>query len=157
MDKFDADAFHHSYGLSEGEAGFSAAADLTEDQRVDIADADAWVASYVQLGIDGPLKCADGLDNDGDSKADWPRDPGCGQLRQGTEAPECQDGLDNNGNSKIDFDGGASALVSPVGVPDPGCASFRDSLEGAGCGLGYEVGVVGVLLRRYRRRFSSHL
>ncbi len=52
--------------------------------------------------------CADGLDNDGDGRIDWPDDPGCLSANDTNEtdpffAPGCTDGLDNDGDGRIDY------------------------------------------------------
>ncbi len=72
-----------------------------------------------------PAVCADGIDNDGDGKTDYPTDPGCSSSTDTDEynAPiaACSDGLDNDGDTKIDYGTGASN--------DPGCTSLTDNDE----------------------------
>ena len=55
--------------------------------------------------------CNDGLDDDSDTKIDYPNDPGCSTPDDDTETdtcpgagcPECGDGLDNDNDTKIDY------------------------------------------------------
>lgn len=52
--------------------------------------------------------CANGLDDDGDGRADYPNDPGCTALSDDDETspdplPQCGDGVDNDGNGLTDF------------------------------------------------------
>ncbi|HLL24193.1 MAG TPA: hypothetical protein VK427_18805, partial [Kofleriaceae bacterium] len=55
--------------------------------------------------------CKDGLDDDGDTKIDYPNDPGCANADDDTEndtcpgvgCPECGDGIDNDSDSLTDF------------------------------------------------------
>lgn len=56
--------------------------------------------------------CNDGLDDDGDTKIDYPNDPGCSTPEDDTEndncpsgagCPECGDGIDNDNDTKIDY------------------------------------------------------
>ncbi len=70
-------------------------------------------------------QCSDDADNDGDTKTDFPNDPGCSSASDDTEnseppAPQCSDGLDNDSDGKVDF-GGANG--------DPGCESAADDSE----------------------------
>lgn len=63
--------------------------------------------------------CADGLDNDGDGRVDYPEDLGClspDDLEEAGEAPPpaCADGVDNDEDGFKDF------------PADPGCASSAD-------------------------------
>jgi large repetitive protein len=67
---------------------------------------------------DGPLgmrtcraDCADGVDNNGDGKIDFPNDPGCtapsdpmeDTVCPGPLCPACSDGDDNDGDGQIDY------------------------------------------------------
>jgi len=67
-------------------------------------------------GPDVCPECNDGVDNDDDSKIDWPDDDGCTDLDDDDErslascpaagpgiCPECNDGIDNDGDGQIDF------------------------------------------------------
>lgn len=55
--------------------------------------------------------CNDGLDDDTDTKIDYPNDPGCSTPEDDTETdtcpgagcPECGDGIDNDADTKIDY------------------------------------------------------
>jgi hypothetical protein len=57
--------------------------------------------------------CSDGVDNDGDTLADFPADPGCKSATDASELFDCVDGLDNDGDGKIDYGTGPAN--------DPGC------------------------------------
>jgi len=113
--------------------------------------------------------CSDGVDNDGDGRADHPSDPGCASPSSSTESPQCQDGVDNDVHFGIDFDGGqsihgaCSGGVCPPGVsdpdrngvanPDPQCTTASIVSEGSGrCGLGFELALALPLLARLARR-----
>ena len=51
--------------------------------------------------------CEDGIDNDGDGRADYPNDPGCddaSDLSEKSPRLTCDDGADNDGDGRIDFD-----------------------------------------------------
>jgi hypothetical protein len=66
-------------------------------------------------------QCSDNVDNDGDTKIDYPNDPGCTSRADTDEAdpvvpPACADGLDNDGDLRID-------------LADPGCSSASDNDE----------------------------
>jgi hypothetical protein len=59
-------------------------------------------------------ECCDGIDNDGDGRADFPADPDCSDSLDPFESAsgvECSDGVDNDGDGRIDF------------PDDPGCPS----------------------------------
>ena len=60
----------------------------------------------------GLAACRDGIDNDGDGKADFPSDPGCTSINDddesddcpdGPNCPVCSDGVDNDGDTYIDY------------------------------------------------------
>jgi hypothetical protein len=107
--------------------------------------------------------CDDGIDDDGDGLADHPQDPGCRWPSSLTESPACQDGWDNDGDRSVDFDGGTTGSWGSVSTtPDPDCTRPDRDSEGPaprGCGLGYELAVLLVLLRRsaYTERSSRQL
>ena len=66
-------------------------------------------------------QCSDDVDNDGDTKIDYPNDPGCTSRADTDEAdppapPACADGLDNDSDLRID-------------LADPGCSSASDNDE----------------------------
>jgi hypothetical protein len=68
-------------------------------------------------------QCADGVDNDGDGKVDYPADPGCSSATDDSESPDpviqpqCSDGVDNDADGKVDY------------PADPGCSSATDNTE----------------------------
>jgi len=55
--------------------------------------------------------CSDGVDDDGDGKADFPEDPGCDSPSDNDESdtcpgagcPQCADGIDNDGDGQTDW------------------------------------------------------
>ncbi|MFT3700495.1 MAG: hypothetical protein QM831_45545 [Kofleriaceae bacterium] len=56
--------------------------------------------------------CSDGVDDDGDGKADFPEDPGCesaddndetDDCPSGPNCPACSNGVDDDGDGKIDY------------------------------------------------------
>lgn len=60
-----------------------------------------------------PTACGDGVDNDSDTKMDFPDDPGCASLDDTDEAdtcatgpgpgcPQCADGIDNDADNMVD-------------------------------------------------------
>jgi hypothetical protein len=66
--------------------------------------------------------CADNTDNDGDTRVDFPADPGCANATDASEAdparvPLCADGVDNDLDNKIDW------------PDDPQCNSASDNNE----------------------------
>ncbi|MEZ4431020.1 MAG: hypothetical protein R3F65_01315 [bacterium] len=69
-----------------------------------------------------PAACADGLDNDGDGRVDYPNEPGCETPVDDDEQdpdvlPACADGADNDFDFAIDY------------PADPNCASAADTDE----------------------------
>ncbi len=72
--------------------------------------------------------CADGFDNDGDGKADYPEDPGCTDANDIRELGNaaCDNGLDDDGDGLKDFRASGG---------DPGCSGLADSDED-NCGNG---------------------
>ncbi len=64
-------------------------------------------------------ECADGVDNDGDGKTDFPYDPDCADSVFDNEAndDQCSDGVDNDSDGSIDW---------PF---DPGCDNWNDPDE----------------------------
>ncbi len=58
-----------------------------------------------------PPMCNDGVDDDGDGKADFPDDPGCSDTDDNDETdtcpgagcPQCGDGIDNDGDGHTDY------------------------------------------------------
>ena len=70
--------------------------------------------------------CEDGVDNDADTKIDYPNDPGCTAANDndetddcpgGASCPECGDGVDNDGDGLTDF------------PADPTCTAAGDASE----------------------------
>lgn len=66
-------------------------------------------------------QCNDTLDNDADTKIDFPSDLGCSSAADTSESPDpavqCNDTVDNDGDTKIDY------------PTDPGCSSAADTTE----------------------------
>ena len=87
----------------------------------------------VQSGPPAPVPaCSDGVDNDGDGRADFPADPGCFGPSARLEDPGCSDWLDNDHDGRID-------------LADGGCEGPSGSTEAArplGCGFGPELALV---------------
>ena len=86
------------------------------------------------------FECADGIDNDGDGKVDYPADPGCKDATAfSVENPACNDGVDNDGDGKIDW------------PADPDCPGpWGTSESRSACGAGAEL--TPVLLALWLRR-----
>jgi hypothetical protein len=68
--------------------------------------------------------CSNGRDDDGDTKVDFPADPGCTDALDQDETdpaptPQCADSKDNDGDGKVDAE-------------DPGCTSATDNDESDG-------------------------
>jgi hypothetical protein len=73
-------------------------------------------------------QCADGMDNNGDGKTDFPEDPGCANpgdaedtVCPGVNCPVCADGIDNDTDGTMDF---------AFGGGDFGCSSASAMSEG---------------------------
>jgi hypothetical protein len=82
-----------------------------------------------------PTQCFDGIDNDGDGKADFPADPGCLDLDDNTETddcpngptcPDCADGLDNDSDGFIDFPNDPSCTAASS--TSEACAGEQDPI-----------------------------
>ncbi len=83
-----------------------------------------------------PSACGDGIDNDGDTKMDYPADPGCATLDDTDEAdtcpgvgpgcPECSDGADNDNDGQADYPNDTNC-VAPSTASE-GCVS-TDGVE----------------------------
>lgn len=79
-------------------------------------------------GIPAPPACADGLDNDGDGRRDFPRDLGCSSPGDGTEEPPCADGIDNDQDGLIDFaDDPGCGSADPIEQEAPQCSDLLDN------------------------------
>ena len=112
--------------------------------------------NYAFVEFDLPMRCANGVDDDGDGNVDYPADPGCSSATDNTETGACANGLDDDGDGSTDYPadlGCAStdddsehdpALVCDDGADndgdaladfpaDPGCASPGDLTETAAC------------------------
>src|SRR5262249_41411353 len=76
--------------------------------------------------------CQDGVDDDGDTKNDYPNDPGCASPTDDDESdscpgagcPECADGIDNDGDTKIDFGPGGDPTCSAASSASEACVSM---------------------------------
>jgi hypothetical protein len=77
-------------------------------------------------------QCADGMDNDGDTKTDFPADPGCTSKEDNSEVddcgvgnpvncPVCANGKDDDGDTKTDFPADTSCLA--LGDDSEACTS----------------------------------
>jgi len=69
----------------------------------------------------GTRECRDGRDNDGDTKMDWPADPGCFSRNDRSELNsnnvQCDNGIDDDRDGLVDY------------PDDPGCISPADVNE----------------------------
>ena len=112
-------------------------------------------------------ECADGVDNDGDTRVDFPADRHCDSADDASEAPQCADTLDNDADGKGGLPGRhrVQSVRDDSEAPDPqcsngvdddgdgridhpadrGCTSLRDNTEAARCDDGARQ-------RRGRRR-----
>lgn len=132
----------------------------------------AWAGGM--LGEQSPGDCADGIDNNGDGRADgidvdldgfpetgvklnddddyldreYEADPGCLDIQRPREDPQCNNGIDDDYDQKVDYDGGPSGLT-----PDPQCINkpYRNQ-EAPDCGIGYEIAPILVIAFALRRR-----
>ena len=77
------------------------------------------IGTLVIAGPRAPAQCQDGLDNDGDTRIDYPNDPGCTSKRDNNErgTAQCDDGIDNDADTRTDYPN------------DPGCSSPSDTSE----------------------------
>jgi len=86
-------------------------------------------------GLDLLNGCDDGLDNDGDGRADFPDDPGCSDPSDPDEKSEllpCDDGVDNDGDGLIDWPDDPGCFELIFAEEDPAC---DDDLDNDGDGL----------------------
>ena len=63
------------------------------------------IGSFVIAGPAALRQCNDGIDNDGDTRRDYPNDPGCSNKRDNNERGTipCDDGIDNDGDTRTDY------------------------------------------------------
>jgi hypothetical protein len=98
---------------------------------------DAWrqtgmAAPYVMASAswqETVVACSDGLDNDGDARADYPNDPGCSATTDDSEnetSLPCDDRLDDDGDGLADF------------PRDPGCLDPNGARENPQCSDGVD-------------------
>jgi hypothetical protein len=92
----------------------------------------------VVQGAAAALPCFDGVDNDGDGRADLFIDPGCASLASPTESPVCDDRADNDGDGLVD-------------LADRGCSNAADGDE-CGSGALQSLAVLPILAYLARRR-----
>ncbi|MDQ3370082.1 MAG: hypothetical protein M3680_32090 [Myxococcota bacterium] len=67
-----------------------------------------------------PAQCGDGIDNNGDSKIDYPADPGCTSTSDDTETtvcpgagcPVCSNGLDDDMDGLVDYPADTSCVAA---------------------------------------------
>ncbi|MBP8811854.1 MAG: hypothetical protein KBG48_36145 [Kofleriaceae bacterium] len=79
--------------------------------------------------------CSDGRDDDGDTKIDYPNDPGCTSPTDGDETdtcpgtgcPQCGDGMDNDGDGFIDFPMDPECPAAS-GTAEQACSAETDPL-----------------------------
>ena len=100
------------------------------DACVDVAECAPGLTCRIPHGMTAmvcfPPVCSDGLDDDGDTKIDYPDDPGCTSAIDDTEdddcpsgpnCPACADGVDNDNDGHIDY------------PADPSCSSASGASE----------------------------
>ena len=105
---------------SDDSGGYDLTVKLANGEGVACAvQADCGARLYCRIPLGGTAlscqkpMCSDGVDDDGDGKADYPDDPGCASpddndetddcATHGPNCPECGDGIDNDGDGKIDY------------------------------------------------------
>ncbi|MCA9526745.1 MAG: hypothetical protein KC549_10685, partial [Myxococcales bacterium] len=83
--------------------------------------------------------CANGRDDDGDGRSDYPEDPGCTAVDDDDETspdplPQCADGVDNDRNGQTDFpaDANCDDAADDEEARPPQC---RDGIDNDGDGL----------------------
>ncbi|HUQ06430.1 MAG TPA: hypothetical protein VM261_28195 [Kofleriaceae bacterium] len=80
--------------------------------------------------------CNDGRDDDGDTKTDFPLDPGCvspddmteQDTCPGTGCPACADGMDNDNDNRTDYPSDTSC-TSASGTSEADCPTEVDALQ----------------------------
>jgi hypothetical protein len=104
---------------SEGDGVFDAADNCPSAFNPNQGDADG-----DGIGNACETACNDGVDNDGDLRADYPNDAGCLSAASTSERPACNDGVDNDGDGRTD------------GPLDIGCAGASGVRENPVCADG---------------------
>ncbi|MEZ4470026.1 MAG: hypothetical protein R3F60_04305 [bacterium] len=92
-----------------------------------------------QAGVCTAAACANGRDDDGDGRSDYPEDPGCTAPDDDDETspdplPQCADGVDNDRNGQTDFpeDANCDDAADNEEARPPQC---RDRVDNDGDGL----------------------
>jgi hypothetical protein len=88
---------------------------------------------------DACMGCSNGLDDDGDGRTDFPSDPGCASLSDGSERSPffaCDDGADNDLDGRADYraDQNGDGISDPPG--DIGCQGPNSLRENPQCSDG---------------------
>jgi hypothetical protein len=92
------------------------------------------VATATAMTCEQPV-CSDGRDDDGDTKIDFPNDPGCTTPADTTETdpcpgagcPACADGMDNDNDTRTDYPADPSC-TSASGESEADCPTETDPL-----------------------------
>jgi hypothetical protein len=75
----------------------------------------------------GPA-CSDGVDNDGDGRTDFPRDPDCSSRTDPSEKKAaCSDGRDNDGDGKTDAQDSNCSSPTDPSEKNPPCSDGIDN------------------------------
>lgn len=92
--------------------------------------------------------CADGADNDGDGRSDYPQDPGCTSADDDDERdpPQCADGIDNDADGLVDFPEGTGCDTATDNDEMNACRTAQpgEALSLNGCGPGDVIVLRGV-------------
>jgi hypothetical protein len=96
----------------------------------------------LEVVVPAPPACANGVDDDGDTLADYPADPGCKNALGMREDPQCDNDLDDDGDLAIDY---------PADTRCRGAWDNDEASNPGGCGLGAELLLALGSLRRARR------
>ncbi len=104
--------------------------------------------------------CADGMDNDGDGKIDFPADAGCTSAEDGdeTDPPACSDGVDNDGDGLIDFpaDKGCTSADDTDEADPCRTPSVGETMSLKGCGTGDVIILKGVTFEFDKSRLTPN-
>jgi hypothetical protein len=90
-------------------------------------------ANGIGDGCQTSSTCSDGMDNDRDGLADFPKDSGCSDANDTAEtnaALPCDDGVDNDADGLVDY--------RPGDLRDPGCATPTSPVENPECDDGID-------------------